>query len=177
MTITFKNDNDVIVYAFKKVIAYARRTHQIFVAQCVWWLAAIIGLEQGLISHIDNLQLQENKQTPQREPLLDSSAWIDPDRIPQVEFLRGVSTVPRDLTEDQGLDRIIESAERVIQDSFRDRIIVQKGRVNPLPTTKTQLKKWRKIKRLQEENRKWESERSHRLQEISATVIRNLNKK
>jgi len=69
MTITFENDNDVIVYAFEKVIADARRTHQIFVAQFVWWLAAIIGLEQGLISHIDNLQLQENIQTPQPEPL------------------------------------------------------------------------------------------------------------
>jgi hypothetical protein len=176
MTITFENDNDVIVYAFKKVIAYARRTHQIFVAQCVWWLAAIIGLEEGLISHIDNLQLQENKQTPQPEPLLDSLAGIHSDRISQVEFLRGVSTVPRDLTEDQGLDRILESAERVIQDSFRDRVIVQKRRVNPLPTNKTPLKKARKIKRLEEENRKWESERSQRLREIRATVIRNLRK-
>jgi hypothetical protein len=56
MTITFNNDNDIIVYAFEKLFAYARGTQQIFLAQCVWWLASIIGLDQGLINHIDNLQ-------------------------------------------------------------------------------------------------------------------------
>jgi len=55
MTITFENDTDIIVYALEKVISYARRTQQIFVAQCVWWLASIIGLEQGLITYVDNL--------------------------------------------------------------------------------------------------------------------------
>jgi hypothetical protein len=56
MTITFENDNDVIVYALEKVISYSRRTQQIFVAQWVWWLASTIGLEQGLINYIDNIQ-------------------------------------------------------------------------------------------------------------------------
>jgi hypothetical protein len=55
MTITFENDNDIIVYALEKVIAYSRRTQQILVAQCVWWLASVIGLEQGLVLHINNL--------------------------------------------------------------------------------------------------------------------------
>jgi hypothetical protein len=59
MTITFENDNDVIVYALAKVIAYARRTQQVFVAQCVWWLASIVGLETGLINHIDILRKLE----------------------------------------------------------------------------------------------------------------------
>jgi hypothetical protein len=56
MTITFENDNDVIIYTLEKIISYARRTQQVFVAHCVWWLASVIGLEQGLIVHIDNLQ-------------------------------------------------------------------------------------------------------------------------
>jgi hypothetical protein len=56
MTITFENDNDIIVYPLEKVISYARRTQQIFVAQCVWWLASIIGLEQGLVNYIDNIE-------------------------------------------------------------------------------------------------------------------------
>jgi hypothetical protein len=55
MTITFENDNDVIVYALEKIISHARRTQQVFVAQCVWWLVSIIGLEQGLIIPIDKL--------------------------------------------------------------------------------------------------------------------------
>jgi 3-mercaptopyruvate sulfurtransferase SseA len=61
MTITFENDNDVIIYALEKVIAYTRRTQEIFVAQCVWWLVSIIGLEQGLIHYIDNLQSQKEE--------------------------------------------------------------------------------------------------------------------
>jgi len=56
MTITFENDDDVVIYALEKSIAYARRTQQIFMAQCVWWLASILGLEQGLLVYIDNLQ-------------------------------------------------------------------------------------------------------------------------
>ena len=56
MTITFENNDNVIIYALEKSIAYARRSQQIFVAQCVWWLASILGLEQGLIVYIDILQ-------------------------------------------------------------------------------------------------------------------------
>jgi hypothetical protein len=59
MTITFENDNDVIVYALVKVILYARRTQQIFVVQCVCWLASIMGLEQELVSYIDNIQARQ----------------------------------------------------------------------------------------------------------------------
>jgi hypothetical protein len=69
MTITFENDNDVIIYAFKKVLAYARRTQQIFVAHCVWWLASIIGLEQGLISHINNLEQRSKIRQSAESPL------------------------------------------------------------------------------------------------------------
>jgi hypothetical protein len=184
MTVTFENDNDVIVYALEKVIAYARRTQQIFVAQCVWWLASIVGLESGLINHIDTLRKREevlsqdelSEEVHQVPNQVQYHQQIHPDRISQIPRERAVSTVPRDLTEDQRLDWILESAERVIQESFRDRTIAQQGRVNALPTTKTQLKKARRIKRLQEKERKREAERSERLREIRATVIRNLSK-
>jgi hypothetical protein len=55
MSITFENDNDIIVNALEKVISFARSTQQIFVAQCIWWLASIIGLERELEIHISNL--------------------------------------------------------------------------------------------------------------------------
>jgi len=55
MPVTFKNGNDIILYALECVIAQARQTQQIFVAQCVWWLASIIALERELVSHIDKL--------------------------------------------------------------------------------------------------------------------------
>jgi hypothetical protein len=56
MTITFENDNDIIIYALEKVISHARRTQQIFMAQCGWWLASIIGLHQCLVKYIVNTQ-------------------------------------------------------------------------------------------------------------------------
>jgi hypothetical protein len=100
MTVTFENDNDVIVYALKKVISYARRTQQVFVAQCVWWLASFIGLEQGLINHIDNIQSRVEVATAAEEPPEDiPSAEVDQateiNRDP-----RGVLITPRDIQED-----------------------------------------------------------------------------
>jgi hypothetical protein len=64
---------------------------------------------------------------------------------------------PRDVMEDQRFDQILDSAERIIQDSIRDRSCLQPNGVNPLPQTKTQLKKARKVKRLQEakKERRW----------------------
>jgi hypothetical protein len=54
MSVTFKNYNDIIVYALEKIICYARDNNYILVAECVWWLAFIVGLELGWIIHIDN---------------------------------------------------------------------------------------------------------------------------
>jgi hypothetical protein len=199
MTITFENDNDVIVYTLEKVISYARRTEQIFVAQCVWWLASVIGLEQGLITFIDNIQsrvavtirlgqvpeelatvatrsVSTRPRDIQEESRQNDLGSIHPDRSPQDRAESAVSPAPRNLTEKQRLDRILGSAERVIQESFRDWSRVQSSRINPLPMTKTQLKKARKVKRLQEENRKKEVEKNQRLQEIWAEVICHLSK-
>jgi hypothetical protein len=79
MTITFENDNDVITYAFKKVISHARRTQQTFVAQCVWWIASIIGLQQKLANCIDDIQLrQEVKIVPEKAPDFTKSISPDP---------------------------------------------------------------------------------------------------
>ena len=57
MTISFKNDNDVIVYALEKVIAYARINQHIFLAQSAWWISSIIGLQAELVSYIDKLRI------------------------------------------------------------------------------------------------------------------------
>jgi len=58
MTITFDNENDIIVYALEKVICYARDNRYIFVAQSVWWIASVIGLSEKLATHIDNLRIR-----------------------------------------------------------------------------------------------------------------------
>jgi len=171
MTITFDNESDVIVYALEKIVSYSRRTQQIFVAQCIWWLASIIGLERGLIVHIDNLRERE-RQVPE----VNQTKSANPDSLQQILPERAVSSTPRDLTEDSRLDRILVSAERVVQESLRDRAVGQQGRVNPLPTTKKQLKKARKLELRQERNRKQEAERNRRFRNKRTTVIQNYSK-
>jgi len=97
MTLTFESDNEVIVYALEKVIAYARRTQQIFVAQCVWWLASIIGLEPGLAALIGNLH--------DRTTFGKDRSTVD--SVPkQPAGQRVVSPVPRDIREDRRADLV-----------------------------------------------------------------------
>jgi len=56
MTITFENENDVLVYALEKIISYARENQYIFLAQSVWWIFSVIGLQQKLVIRVDNLR-------------------------------------------------------------------------------------------------------------------------
>jgi hypothetical protein len=134
MTITFENDNDVIVYALEKVMAYARRTQQIFVAQCVWWLASVIGLEIRLIAFIDN-------------PRSRIDVTVIPEKVPSVG--RTVSPTPRDNQEDERQDKILEECEEYLKDSRRLRDIAAlkatgktlTGFINPTAISKKHLKK------------------------------------
>jgi len=124
MMITFENDNDVIVYAFEKVIAYARRTQQIFVAQCVWWLASIMGLEQGLVIYLDNIQSRLEVAVAAEE-LSEDTPCAEADRDIKINCNpRGVSTTPRDIQEDSRsratLDNVHQDRRSQIQISDND---------------------------------------------------------
>jgi hypothetical protein len=68
MTITFKNHSDGIVYALKKVISFAQENENLLVANCAWWIAGIIGLDSGLIAHINNLAFRQNDHCQQVSP-------------------------------------------------------------------------------------------------------------
>jgi len=63
MTITFDNDNEVIVYALDKIISYARENQYIFLAQSVWWISSITGLQQKLVDRIENLRKESEAPT------------------------------------------------------------------------------------------------------------------
>jgi len=134
MPITFENDYDAIVYSLWCVIAHARRTQQIFVAQCVWWLVSIIGLEQVLVSYIDKLQNEENTIRQEQPP-------------------REVSAIPRDPTEDQRIDQVLDNTKQYLRDSRRLREIAAlkisgqtgTGRNNPLGRIQKSLNKSKKI--------------------------------
>jgi hypothetical protein len=56
MTTTFESDQDVIIYALEKIISFARDNQYIFLAQSIWWISSIIGLQQELVIHIDKLR-------------------------------------------------------------------------------------------------------------------------
>jgi len=56
--VTFENDNNVIIFPFEKLISYARDNQYIFLAQSIWWISSIIGLQEGLIRQINNQQKQ-----------------------------------------------------------------------------------------------------------------------
>jgi hypothetical protein len=59
MPIPFENNNDVVVYALKKVISNASSHQLIFLAQSVWWISSVIALQQGLVTYINNLHTTE----------------------------------------------------------------------------------------------------------------------
>jgi len=139
MTITFENESDVIVYAFEKIISHARRTQQMFVAQCIWWLASIIGLKQGLINYIDNIQSRiEVSVTSDKTPCIPDTT-LEPLDKEQLNKRKSISPVPRDIQEESRQDRVLEECEEYLKESRRLRDIValkskgitQTGRVNP----------------------------------------------
>jgi len=56
MTISFENDSNILVYALEKIIAFAKSNQYIFLAQSVWWISSVIGLQAGPVNYIDNLR-------------------------------------------------------------------------------------------------------------------------
>jgi hypothetical protein len=171
MTITFENDSDVIVYALEKIIPFARENQFLFVANCVWWISEIIGLELGLVAHINNLE--ERKSLV---PLGNRYEVVQPSKDKRPSTEQEVSSIPMGHMEDQHLDRIIVSHERIIQESVKKRFIGNKGRVNPQPSTRKQRKKANKLKQLQVRKTKQEADHNISLRKLRPTIIRTLNK-
>jgi len=60
MTITFEDDKDIIVYALETIISYDTKNLFIFLAQSIWWLSLIMGVQQRLVFYLDNLKVQGN---------------------------------------------------------------------------------------------------------------------
>jgi len=105
MTVTFENDKDVIMYTLEKIIDYARKNRYIFEAQCMWWIASIIGLTEDLVTHVDNLQIRSEMTQSSIEGFEQLSV---PDEVsPTAEhkanpvavnrFSKTVSTPPRNI--------------------------------------------------------------------------------
>jgi hypothetical protein len=172
MTITFENDNDVIVYALENIISYARRIQLIFAEQRVWWLPSVIALEQGVVIHIDNIQSRAKVVVPSDGNWVGSEK-VHPDRVHQISDECTVWAISSDPTEERQANKILERAKNFLDQSERAENTWQRSRDNPLPSIKKQLKKTRKIMRLQEAGKKREAEQNQRFSEIRAAVIQN----
>jgi hypothetical protein len=127
MPIIFENDNDVIIYALEKIISFAKENHYLFVANCAWWIAGIIGLDSGLTNYIDNIR--NHQLIRQQEEFYNSP--------------RAISATPRDIARGVSPEENTESAPKVLRTT-------RQGKVNPLPKSKRQLKRARRA----EEKRK-----------------------
>jgi len=164
MTITFENENDVIVYALEKIISYARKHQYIFVAQSVWWIASVIGLTEGLGTHIDNLRIRRDISVPnhfRKEKVIEpqdlsgcyipevASGYIHPERTNQVDKRNNdnLEVGDSDLELDQA-SLITQSANRFINNSRKERKALERkpcvlsrtrsGKVPTRPLTKKQ---------------------------------------
>jgi len=104
MTITFDNDNDIIVYALEKIISYARDNQYVFLAQSIWWISSILKLQQKLVTHIDNLRIQSVVSSAKNKKILaDSVAPIQGKRridpVDKNQHAREISAAPQDVQE------------------------------------------------------------------------------
>jgi hypothetical protein len=96
MTITFENENDIIIYALEKIISYARVNHFIFLAQSICWISSLIGLQQQLVIHIDDRE--EGSDIALREAIPQAIGKIN--QIVTCRRGKEVSVEPRDIQED-----------------------------------------------------------------------------
>jgi hypothetical protein len=141
MPITFESENNAIVYAIEKIVSYTRDNQYIFLAQSVWWISSIIGLQQGLIIDIDNLKVRASINRPgasvdtvrfvkgtidqgslvEDKPIEESERHIHPDRVSRIQYLED-SYIESDVSSSSNLeddihDEIIQNCEKFLEQS------------------------------------------------------------
>jgi hypothetical protein len=148
MTITFETENDVVVYVLEKVISFARNNQNIFLAQSIWWISSLLGLQQDLIVHIDNLRIRENTGKPELE-INSAPPGVHPDRVANFQVSEdsyepsdqdSVSTAETDIH-----NEVIDNCEKFLRQSQLDRKAIgrknrQASRVIKLRTKKNKQK-------------------------------------
>jgi len=164
MTVTFENDNDIIIYALEMIISSARDNQYIILAHSVWWISSIIGLEQGLVFHIENVKIHSETIIATSQDIRDVSATpldtqeestsgvesqhIQPDRISQVPDTN--NDLILDSSEQDHHIPVIKKTEQFIQKSRKETKAINKqkqidslsrmrsGRIIEKPSTKKQ---------------------------------------
>jgi hypothetical protein len=127
MTITFKSDKDVIVYALEKIISHARDTQYIFLAQSFGWISSILGLQEGLAIHIDNLKARSEviQIKGPNNKISNPDTIVHPDRVSRIYNTdsdyndsepESVSTTETDIH-----NEVIDNCEEFLEQSKQER--------------------------------------------------------
>jgi len=128
MTIFVENDSEIIVYTLEKIIAFARSNQYIFLAQSVWWISSVWGLQAGIIIHVDNIRTRSEILSLSKNDLARTRESKKDDDLRQQ-------------------DTMLTECEEYLHDSRRLRrlaAVITKGitrsrRINPLASTKDNL--------------------------------------
>jgi hypothetical protein len=141
MTITFENNNDLIVYALEKIISHARYNQYIVLAQSVWWISSVISLQPELVSHIDHLRIRGDisklaivPDWPNKLEILSTqtkslsgkdSCYIHPSRLAAIQGPSGQDSDYRDdsvsTTETDIHNEVIKNCELFLAQSKQER--------------------------------------------------------
>jgi len=128
MSITFKNEADIIFWTLAKLLVTFQERQYLFAAQCIWWIGAFVQLDPALRFLIDNRELP--------------SAWLNDDQTRADVIEREISSTLRDIQRRSLSEEREAPAEiQYWTDPLRR---TRKWRIVPLPTTRNQLKAERK---------------------------------
>jgi len=149
MSITFEHEADVLLWVFGRLINIFREKQYLFAAQCVWWLAALVRLQPALAYYFDHqefpLEIRQSATTQSRTILSGNIV-----STLELQERREVSSTLRDIQQESRLlepENSLDNTSTYIPDRLRR---TRKGRVNPRPETKKQLKAARIKKRREE---------------------------
>jgi len=123
MPITFEKDNNVIVYAFEKIIAFCWDNQYIYIAQCIWWISSVVRLQQGITIHIDNTWLWGSTIA---EDILSVAVSYENGKIYTDQIGHFRDSVDKSDNESNRLDSVLKTTEELLNLSKRQRNNFQK---------------------------------------------------
>jgi len=132
------------------------------VAQSIWWIASVIGIDQELSTYID--KLYNRLEIPVKESAelsvptqlsleSDNSAQPHPERKNQINNTRTESQDDSDSKKEQHYNEVLAKAERLLNNSKsqREKVIIdplrrtRKGKQIPAKLTKSERRRWNQL--------------------------------
>jgi len=137
MSISFKNKSDRLLSTFAKLLVAFELPQYLFAAQCIWWIAMLVQLDPALQYFLDHREFPSEVWCHNEEP-----------EIIEASLEREIPVGPGDI---QQWSVIAESPVPANTHHQADPLgRTRKGKLNPSPTTRKQLKvEWKRLANLQ----------------------------